>query len=159
MGLDTSHNAWHGAYSAFHRWRKALAKAAGLPPLELMDGFFASRHSSNTSNPTLPPPFAMDEKFKTTGDWGLDELEESLPILWGALRPDPALYALLHHSDCEGEIPWEICGDMADRLEELLPKLEEDSPENPHKMWRKRTTQFIEGLRLAYSLKENIDFH
>lgn len=29
MGLDVSHDAWRGAYSAFHRWRKALAEAAG----------------------------------------------------------------------------------------------------------------------------------
>lgn len=29
MGLDVSHDAWSGAYSAFHRWRKSLAKAAG----------------------------------------------------------------------------------------------------------------------------------
>lgn len=29
MGLDVSHDAWHGAYSAFHRWRTALAEATG----------------------------------------------------------------------------------------------------------------------------------
>ena len=33
MGLDTTHDAWHGAYSSFMRWREAVAKAAGLPPL------------------------------------------------------------------------------------------------------------------------------
>lgn len=30
MGLDTSHDAWHGPYSSFHSWRLALARAAGL---------------------------------------------------------------------------------------------------------------------------------
>lgn len=39
MGLDISHDAWHGAYSAFHRWRKRLAEVAGIPDLELMEGF------------------------------------------------------------------------------------------------------------------------
>jgi len=29
VGLDTSHGAFHGPYSAFSRWRKALAEAAG----------------------------------------------------------------------------------------------------------------------------------
>lgn len=29
MGLDVSHGAFSGAYSAFHRWRVALCKAAG----------------------------------------------------------------------------------------------------------------------------------
>lgn len=31
MGLDVSHDAWHGAYSAFTRWRNCLAEDAGYP--------------------------------------------------------------------------------------------------------------------------------
>lgn len=34
MGLDTSHDAWHGPYSSFHSWRIALARAAGLSVYE-----------------------------------------------------------------------------------------------------------------------------
>ena len=30
MGLDTTHDAWHGAYSAFARWREELATTAGI---------------------------------------------------------------------------------------------------------------------------------
>lgn len=30
MGLDTTHDAWHGPYSSFHHWRIAVAQAAGL---------------------------------------------------------------------------------------------------------------------------------
>jgi len=33
MGLDTTHDAWHGPYSKFARWRRALAEAAGMPEL------------------------------------------------------------------------------------------------------------------------------
>ncbi len=29
MGLDVSHDCWHGAYSAFMRWRRKLAEVAG----------------------------------------------------------------------------------------------------------------------------------
>lgn len=39
MGLDTSHDAWHGPYSSFQRWRREIAELAGLPPLDQMDGF------------------------------------------------------------------------------------------------------------------------
>ncbi len=39
MGLDTSHGCWHGAYSAFMRWRRKLAEVAGFPPLDSMEGF------------------------------------------------------------------------------------------------------------------------
>lgn len=38
MGLDISHDAWHGAYSAFHRYRKEIANQIGLD-LEKMEGF------------------------------------------------------------------------------------------------------------------------
>jgi len=30
MGLDTSHNAWHGPYSSFNRFRYWLAEKAGI---------------------------------------------------------------------------------------------------------------------------------
>lgn len=30
MGLDTTHNAWHGAYSSFNRFRHELAKRIGI---------------------------------------------------------------------------------------------------------------------------------
>lgn len=39
MGLNLTHGCWDGAYSAFHRWRSAVAEAAGLPQLEEMDGY------------------------------------------------------------------------------------------------------------------------
>ena len=39
MGLDTTHDCWHGSYSAFAIWRKKLAEAANIP-LDLMEGHF-----------------------------------------------------------------------------------------------------------------------
>ena len=30
MGLDTTHNAWHGPYSSFNRFRFSLAKQIGI---------------------------------------------------------------------------------------------------------------------------------
>jgi hypothetical protein len=39
MGLDVSHNCWSGAYSAFHRWRDAVATAAGFGSIDLYQGF------------------------------------------------------------------------------------------------------------------------
>ena len=38
MGLDISHDTWHGAYSAFMRWRIEIAKHIGID-LESMEGF------------------------------------------------------------------------------------------------------------------------
>lgn len=39
MGLDTTHDAWHGPYSSFHRWRTALCAAAGWGKLDERVGF------------------------------------------------------------------------------------------------------------------------
>lgn len=39
MGLDTSHDCWHGAYSGFNRWRKKLAEVSGYGDLGDYEGF------------------------------------------------------------------------------------------------------------------------
>lgn len=35
MGLDTTHNAWHGPYSSFNRWRKDVANEVGIDLMSL----------------------------------------------------------------------------------------------------------------------------
>jgi len=112
MGLDTTHNCWHGPYGAFHNWRCKLAEVAGLPNLELMDGF------------------------------------------WDVLKYDP-LHLLLRHSDCDGVIPWAQCGEIADSMEKLLPLLCNEE----RWKWLDLTQQFINGLRLANSKQEDVEFH
>lgn len=42
MGLDTSHDAWHGSYSSFNEWRRIIARAAGFPELSEIVGFGGS---------------------------------------------------------------------------------------------------------------------
>lgn len=38
MGLDTTHDCYHGSYSGFHNFRVDVAKAAGIE-LDEMEGF------------------------------------------------------------------------------------------------------------------------
>jgi hypothetical protein len=38
MGLDTTHNAWHGGYGRFNAWRINLASKIGIT-LQEMEGF------------------------------------------------------------------------------------------------------------------------
>jgi hypothetical protein len=151
MGLDTSHNCWHGAYSAFHRWRTKLAEIAGLPPLELMEGFFFPERSGN--------PFWMQyQEDKKSGFVDEYSVWARLPIKWDLYEKDP-LTILLRHSDCDGEIEWQDCEPIADRLEELLPKLPKGEAWGHIGNWKDKTSQFIEGLRKAFKAKENVDFH
>ena len=50
MGLDTTHGCWHGAYSAFGRFREAIATAAGYKvdyeahPLRAYQGWWDDDH-------------------------------------------------------------------------------------------------------------------
>lgn len=151
MGLDTTHGCWHGAYSAFHRWRVEVAKAAGIP-LELMEGhwgyspyqkdiseivakhatpgafspdpgggFVATRESLMTS---LSAVMAKDQDLVAM-QAVLEDILPYLPLKWESLRPDP-IHILLYHSDCDGSIASADCGPIADSLKKLLPKLEGD---------------------------------
>jgi len=151
MGLDVSHGCWSGAYSAFMRWRYTLAEVAGLPPLDLMEGFY--EYGS-----VYDPIHVAEHSISVCG--AFDRIKENLPIKWDCLKPDPYLYALLYHSDCDGEIAWQDCDSLADRLEKLLPQLEQKGNEGEGHIgsYAKKTKQFIEGLRLAASRKENVEF-
>lgn len=153
MGLDTTHDAWHGAYSAFMRWRQELCVAAGLPPLELMEGFF------DIDRAVIGNPFWRSyEVDKEKGYDGVNSIWARLPIKWDCLKPDP-LYELLNHSDCEGSIPWKSCAGIADSLERLLPNLPDGGGGGHIGNWRDKTATFIAGLRAASAANEDLEFH
>lgn len=79
-----------------------------------------------------------------------DDRQKGLP--W----PDDseeALCILLNHSDCDGDIVHKDCLPLANRLKELLPKMD-DEPD-----WKQRTEQWIEGLMAAHDAGEDVDFH
>lgn len=149
MGLDTSHNCWHGAYSAFMRWRQEICRAAGLPPLDLMEGFFGKDDPIH------------DPMWRSAIDGAETErvlrLKEQLPIKWECLKPSP-LHILLHHSDFDGEIDWKDCGPIADCLEALLPNLPKGIAAGHIGDFRDKTQTFIDGLRCAFAAKENVEF-
>lgn len=152
MGLNCSHGAWDGAYSAFMRWRQKLAEVAGLPPLELMEGFFDSGEYGTLH-------FGQHEKDPdSVYVWKRNRLREQLPIKWECLKPDP-LHELLYHSDCDGEIAAENCGPIADSLERLIPFLPEGDAPGHIRNWREKTQAFVNGLRAAAAAGEPLDFH
>jgi hypothetical protein len=138
MGLDTSHDAWHGAYSAFGRWRLHVVKAAGYETVQ--DG---------------PYTYAAIDWDAVTKD--------NLAGKWEAPPADP-LMVLIAHSDCDGQIMPEDAARLADRLEELLPAIEaSEIPDGGHigraGGYAGATRRFIAGCRAAASAGEPIDFH
>lgn len=141
MGLDTSHDCWSGPYSFFYDWRVALADAAGLPPLPLMEGFYNPNREAGWRN--------VDPSVEKIIGKRADAVMQALPIKWTCLKEDP-LHELLFHSDCGGEIPWKSCAGIADSLGRLVSKMGDFKPE---------TRRFIKGLRTASKRKENVIFH
>ena len=146
MGLSTTHDCWHGPYSAFTHWRNMLAVTAGYQlmhptPEEIADGAIPSHR------------YAMIE-------WtGISQ--ENFAGEWTRTPPDP-LIVLLAHSDCDGVIHPEQGGPLAGRLEGLLPLV----PDYPYPLnapipdyWRDQTRAFIDGLREAWRLGEDVGFN
>ena len=151
MGLDVSHGCWRGAYSAFMRWRRMLAKVAGLPPLDLMEGFYH-------------PDDVVRDPFYTIGRDTMEnpttrDIKQSLPISWDCIdsRFD-ALKVLLSHSDCDGEIKHNYCAPLACSLEGLMGDIPTGSGGGHIRDWRDMTQQFIDGLRCAAERAENVTF-
>lgn len=136
MGLDTTHGCWHGAYSAFSRWRDGVALAAGYR--------------------VWPVQYAIGTRNTIILDWG--HLPEGhLLGEWPETPADPLL-VLLTHQDCEGVIHPRDAGPLADRLESLLDKLPEENDPGHIGNWRACTCRFIAGLRLASNNNEDVVF-
>ena len=157
MGLDTTHGAWHGAYSSFMSWRIKIAQVAGFPPLELMEGFYSKDESLLSIN-----PFTLLKHDYPKGDElsmaALRRIMTRLPIKWDLFTSHP-LYILLSHSDCDGDINYGACKKIADELEKLLPILKEEPEVGGHiGNYYDKTKTFIDGCRLAYSKKEKLQF-
>lgn len=140
MGLDTSHDAWHGAYGAFSRFRNEVAQVAGYD--------------------VLPVTYPDGSQYATVLiDWG------HLPRRcyqgdWAGQDPEDPLLYLVAHSDCDGHLKPEACGRLADRLEELLPEISKLPDDGGHiGVWREKTLKLIKGLRLAAANNERLEFH
>lgn len=133
MGLDTSHGCWHGPYSQFMRWRQWL-------------NLFVMRERG-----------ATDPACQEIANLGA--LREALDAAWEAgLYDDQSvpINVLMNHSDCDGEIPPEVCGPLADSLQALAEKYM--PARGTYDEMRPPTERFIRGLRTAAAAGEAVEF-
>jgi hypothetical protein len=152
MSLNCTHAAWVGDTFAFKTWRRKLAEAAVLPPLDLMEGFYTSLAPYNYGSPPTLSSIADKETAER-----LSILEPGLPIQWECLKPD-VLHELLYISDYRGSIPAERCAALADRLDALAPKMPETDDTRRSRNWREKTRAFAAGLRRAAAAGEPLTF-
>lgn len=138
MGLDTTHECWHGAYSAFHRWRLKLAEVAGykIGEIKNSDGSIA--------------------RDMVIIDWGRIT-HDNIMGKWKK-TPDDPLMILIAHSDCDGKIYPRHAKALAKRLEELLVLLPKDDDIGHIGNWRSKTKYFISGLYAAAKEKKPVEF-
>lgn len=67
------------------------------------------------------------------------------------------LNVLMNHSDCDGAIPAEVCGPLADALQDLMER--KMPPRALYDEQRPATQRFIDGLRKAAAAGEAVEFH
>jgi len=134
VGLSTTYNCFEGSYSYFNEWRNAIALASGYK-IESFDYF---------GNKYFYP--VLNEKICT---------KEHKMGIWEK-APKDILIILLAHLDCDGIIQSKYCSSLADRLEEILKILSEETPSFYNK--RITTQLFIEGLRKAAKDGADIEF-
>jgi hypothetical protein len=140
------------------RWRTVIAKVAGMPPLDMMDGFFEpDEWWFMTTLPDVDNPKMYSLVRDEGASFRAYQAIKELPISWDCLKPDP-LHVLLHHSDCEGSIPAADCGPIADRLESLLPMLPKEPDAGHIGDWAQKTQTFIDGHRRAAAAGEDVEF-
>ena len=142
MGLNISHNCFCGAYSAFNILRKTWFTALNCPPLIVMDGHYSENE---------------EIYFKKDHPYFFNDLYNAFPIKWECLKYNP-IFEIIHHSDCDGEIEWNKCKDIAEALEKILPLLPEGGNNGHIWDYKEVTQKFINGLNNAYNLKENVVF-
>lgn len=143
MGLDISHNAFHGAYTAFNRFRNAICKVLGgtYPP-------HPKDAVDDGGNPLDPSRWY----------WDGDKYSQST---------HPGLYLLLCHSDCDGEIKPNDCKLIARELKRFVrPGFEDPSlvgMADGHLAYQGGylavLDKFIKGCEDAATVNEPLIFH
>jgi hypothetical protein len=129
MGLDTTHDCWHGPYSQFMRWRSHL---------------HTQIQTERTGN---SPSLGLDDYY---------DLAKSKTRPWPYESESDPLDFLMSHSDCDGEIPATMCGPLADALAGLLERMPR---RGFYDVARPATERFIAGLRRAAEAGEAVEFH
>lgn len=135
MGLDTTHDAWSGAYSAFNHWRNEVIRTAGY---EVTSDY----PSDYVGLPGWDDDLTLDEVM---GQWKRE-------------MSDPLIY-LAWHSDCDGTIELEQARPLADRLEALVPTFDPEADLGGHVgNMKQKTERFVAGLRAAIEAGEPVEF-
>ncbi|MGQ9348919.1 hypothetical protein [Mycolicibacterium gilvum] len=148
MGLDTTHDCWHGGYSGFYEFRKMVGLAAKLP-------YRVETEGHRAGDLTLDIDWDAITLRQIDGHWDRKGPTVKAAGIYDPPITDPVLY-LLVHSDCDGKLRRGYLPALRDRLIELEPEYERLTMEKPYLQSRLR--QFIDGLDAAIEAGEHVEF-
>lgn len=138
MGLDTSHDCFHGSYSAFNRLRKAVARACGgsFPP-----------HMSDYDAAFLASAKDVNDRW-----WYYDD--DTVPI---NLHVGARLF--LSHSDCDGTLTPDESREVAAFLRWVAPRVEIEGEGHLSSLGtRGAVERFAAGCEAASEAGETVKF-
>lgn len=132
MGLDTTHDAFHGAYSAFNRFRTIICEAAGG---------------------SYPPH--KDEKLDPRMFYLPDGADTKYPGLWEFLTHSDC------DGEISPEKCKQVADDLEALLPKIAEvALKEEGGHIAHQGgYVEVTKKFIAGCRQAHQLNETLEFH
>lgn len=137
MGLDTTHDCWHGPYSAFKRFREEVAAAA-------------KEHYGYEPDYDAHP-------FRAFMGWWDFPHEYEREADWH--EPSDILDVFFVHSDCDGWIFPCHAGVLADKLDVLVGYLDDETLAYHNLTSRAALKQFVKGLHKACDNGEVVGFH
>lgn len=148
MGLDTSHDCWHGSYGGFAEFREAVGKAAGFN--------YRTRKDELGSHSLLDIDWDSVPIERLYGKWGKQPPTVESVGIYDPPITDPVLY-LLVHSDCDGKLRRGYLPALRNRLEEIEPAYRAQFHDDSFMAGRLRV--FVEGLDRAIAANQHVDFH
>lgn len=131
MGLDVSHDCWHGGYHSFNTWRDTVSRYAGYS-FDLYD----------TENGKVKAPVIDWQKIDNNNLMGK----------WKVMPSDP-WWIIIAHYDCDGIIQKDHVKPLYERMEQILQLIPKDDT-----VVYDKTVKFIEGLKFAYERNEKVTF-
>ncbi len=162
MGLDLSvggKSCGRWSYSGFGEFRKKVASQVGID-LFKMEGY----HNVDKN--------ILNEKGWDAYDKAIKEFDYANQIPWENI--DDPIVPLLNHSDCDGTLEPEVCGPLADRLEEIIkdwPDTITFATDEAHRKFgypeimtidnydKVNAEKLIEGMRYAVEINQPVEFH
>ena len=132
MSLFISHDCWEDSYIEFSKWRCRIAELGGynIGWTEFEKG---------------------GRLFTINIDWRSIK-DENILGKW-EITPDDPLLILIAHSDYDGKIYNKHLILLAERIDNIIDKMELDDYD-----FKNKTLSFVKGLRKAHLLGNDIEF-